>query len=1380
MSIESQPAVPDAPLSEQKRRLLEKYLRGDVPSSPGAHDLIPRRPAGLAAPLSAGQHQIWLHSQMAPGLPLYNEPLTVHRIGPLDVAALEWSLCEILRRHEAWRTTVAVVGGEPVQVVQAVPRVALPVVDLRSLPEIEREPEALRLATEDARRPIDLVRGPLARFRLIRLRDEEHRLYITLHQMIFDGVSMYSVFLPELTALYEARVGGRPSPLREPSVQYGDFALWQDRRLREAASSSALDYWRRQLEGAPAVLELAGDRPRPPVQSFRGDQPTFALPKTLSEQLKALSRREETTLFMTLLAAFNVLLYRYTGQEDILVGTVTTRRGRPELERLLGFFLNTLVLRTRLSEDLSFRELLRNVRETTLEALSRGDVPIEEVVKSLQPDRDSSRNPLFQVMFILEPPLPPPRPGWNLTQMDVDTGISRFDLYLEADDRPQGIIGRVRYSTDLFERATIDRLLQRFEVLLEGIVADPGQRVAALPVLTPLERSGALRPGDAAEPDRPVVSFTREAIEQSIVQRFARQVEEHPRRIAVREAGREWTYAALDEAADRVAAAMAPTVGEEGARIALLLDHDAVMIAGILGVLKAGGAYVPLDPGHPAERLSHIVADCLASAVLTNERNQSLAQALAGGRMVHSLDEILSGPPGAGRRRVVSPDDTAYLLYTSGSAGRPKGVLQNHRNVLHFIRAYSTNLRLSADDRLTLLSSYSVDAAVMDIFGALLNGATLCPIDIREAGLVGLRVRLRRDGVTVYHSTPTVFRHLTGASAGEELAPSLRLIVLGGEEVRREDVEAYRRSTPGHCLFVNGFGPTESTVSLQHFVDKATRIERASVPVGRAVVDTEVLLLSPRGEPGQIHGEIAIRSRHLALGYWRRPLQTRAVFLPDPEGGERRIYRTGDMGRLLVDGCIEFAGRRDSQVKIRGFRIEMGEIEDVLARHPDVREAAVAVRDHSSGERRLIAYWVARAEPAPEAAALRRYLRGKLPDSMMPSAFVRLEALPLTPSGKIDRRALPDPEEARSVDGRAFEDPRDGLEVRLARLFERVLGTSPISMGDHFFDLGGHSLLAVRLFAEIEATFGLRIPLATLFTAPTVAQLAEVLRDKGASAQWSSLVPLQPGGRLRPFFGVHGHSGEVLFYRDLCRRLGPDQPFFALQSQGFNGKPPHRAVEAMAAHYLDEIRTVQPRGPYFLGGYCLGAIVAFEMAQQLLARGEEVALLALFVGYGPDLRGLSGRAHHLGGRLSFHLGRARSLSGRDRRTYLVRKGRDVALGLSRSARSFLWRRAYGLLEGVPYLPSRLFRDVEEMNLHAARSYVPRMYPGSMIVYLSGETLPGLCLVPKRDLDGLEAREMEVVPVPGGTHTMMQEPHVAVLGALLKARLQTWVTAASRS
>ena len=1366
MRIDRQPASPDVPLSEPKRRLLERYLRGDVPRSPDAGDSIPRRPAGAAAPISVGQRAIWLHSQIAPGLPLYNETFTVRRTGPLDGAALEWSLEEILKRHEAWRTSVRTVAGRPLQVVHPTPRIALQVVDLRALTGDAREPEALRLAAEDARRPFDLAGGPPLRLRLIRLGDEEHRLYITLHQIIFDGVSVFSVFLPELTGLYEARVAGRVPALREPQLQYGDFARWQRRRRREVVSRGGLDYWRRQLAGAPTVLDLPGDRPRPPWPSFRGEQPTFTLPGSLRDRLEALSRSEGATLFMTLLTAFNVLLYRYTGQQDILVGTVASCRDRPELDGVIGFFLDTLVLRTRLSGGRTFREVLAGVRETTLEALAHADVPIEDVVATLGQGRDAGRNPLFQVMLVLEPPLPAPPPGWGLTQMDVDTGIARVDLHLQVDERPEGINLRVRYSTDLFDRVTIDRLVRRFTVLLEGIVADPGQRVAALPVLAPEDRATGLPAGDPAAPAGPIVRFAREEIEQSIAQRFARQAAAHPRRIAVREAGREWTYEALDRAANRVAATLAPEVGGPGARIALLLDHDANMIAGILGALKAGGAYVPLDPGHPAGWLSHIVADCQADAVLTNARNRSLALELARGRKVLGVEEILNAAPGDTRVRTASPDDPAYLLYTSGSTGRPKGVLQNHRNVLHFIRAYAANLRLSADDRLTLLSSYSVDAAVMDIFGALLNGATLCPIDIREAGLAGLRDRVRRDGVTVYHSTPTVFRHLIEALAEETLSPYLRLVVLGGEEVRREDVESGRRHTPGRCLFVNGYGPTESTVTLQHFVDRATPNGRASVPLGRPVEDTEVLLLGPRGEPGQICGEIAIRSRHVALGYWRRPDLTRASFLADPEGGDRRIYRTGDIGRLLADGGIEFAGRRDAQVKIRGFRIELGEIEATLARHPEVREAAVAAHGRPPGERRLVAYWVARAEPAPDEGKLRRFLRESLPEAMVPAAFVRLAALPLTPSGKIDRRALPDPGEDPSERRCVFLPPRDALEARLALLWQDVLGTGPVGREDHFFDLGGHSLRAARLFAEIEKTFGLRLPLATLFGAPTVAQFAGVLRDRGTSAAWLSLVPLQPGGRRRPFFGVHGHSGEVLFYRDLCRSLGPDQPFFALQAQGSGGKPPHRAIEPMASHYLDEIRTVQPRGPYRIGGYCLGAIVAFEMAQQLRARGEEVELLALFVGHDSRARG----PLRLGSRVSFHLSQAWSRSGRDRRAYLLRRGRDAWRDLARSTRSLLWRLAYTLLDRIPRLPSGLPWNVEEMNLHAARRYAPRLYPGRMTVFLSGEMPPGFSLDPKRDLDGLEARELEVVPVPGGTHTMMQEPHVAELGARLKARL----------
>ena len=1358
------------PLSDPKRRLLDRYLRGDVRREPEARAAIPRRPPGSPAPLSAGQHQVWLHSQLAGEVPLYNESVTIHRRGSLDVPALRWSLGEILRRHEAWRSTVEVVDGEPLQLVHEQGEVDLPLVDVRALSPTEREAEAVRVATEDA---FDLARGPLVRFRLVRLGEEDHRLYVTLHHVVFDGVAMYSVFLPELVALYEARCAGRPAVLPELPIQYADFARWQHERGAEDASSADLDYWRRQLQDAPAVLELPADRPRPAAQSFRGAQPTFALSRELSHALKALSQREGATLFMTLLAAFNVLLFRYTGQDDLLVGTVTTRRSRPELERLLGFFLNTLVMRTRLSEDLSFHDLLGRVRQSTLDALAHDTVGIERVIESLQPERDPSRSPLFQVMFVLEPPLPPLPAGWDMTQMDVDIGIARVDLYLEADDRPEGIVGRVRYRTDLFDAMSIERLLDRFRVLLEGIVADPGQRLAALPILAPADHGARAALATGVAPTQPFVAFPPAEIEQSIAERFHVQAEARPGRLAVEEAGGPWTYAALAAAADRVAAAVSSRASGPDARIALLLDHDAAMVAGVLGVLQAGAAYVPLDATHPAERLALIVADSRPSLLLASRRNLDLARALAGGREVLSIDGVLAGPAVEARRRGVPPDRAAYVLYTSGSTGRPKGVLQSHRNVLHFIRAYTNNLHLSPDDGLTLLSSYSVDAAVMDIFGALLNGAALCPIDVRSGGVGALVDALRRRRITVYHSTPTVYRLVLRGLGEEALPDPLRLVVLGGEEVRREDVVTVRDRLPRGCLIVNGFGPTESTVSLQHFIGRETRVERPSVPVGRPVEETEVLLLSARGDPGQLHGEIAIRSPHVALGYWGRPDLTAAAFLPDPEGGARRVYRTGDMGRLLPDGNIEFAGRRDRQVKVRGFRIELGEIEAALGAHAAVAEAAAAVPAHRPGESRIVAYWVPRTEARPSDGELRRFLRDRLPEYMVPSAFVALPALPLTPSGKLDRRALPVPADvATRRDGRD-DEPRDALELQLARLWEEVLDTRGVGRRDHFFELGGHSLAAVRLFAEIDRRFGVGLPLATLFKAPTVEQLAAVLREKGRSASASSLVPLQPLGSRPPLFGVHGHSGEVLFYSDLSRRLGTDQPFYALQAHGRAGRAAPRTIEEMARHYLDQIRRVQPRGPYSIGGYCMGAFLAFEMAQQLHAQGEEVALLAFFVGYSrrPRRRSVRGSARRMAGWLASQQRQLRALGGAARLRHLLHVAAAGTRAATGAAGRQLWRAAYRLLGDSPRAAGWLAGNVEEINLQAARRYAPRPYAGRLTVFLSGQAPPGLALDPARDLAGMAGSEMHVIPVPGDTDTMMKEPHVTALGAQLAACLQ---------
>src|SRR6266436_4090033 len=1118
-------------MSDAKRALLQKYLRGSLAPSTEAWRITRRSPDEPAHP-SLGQEQLWLHSQMVADLVIYNEPVTVRRIGPLDVLALKQSLNEIIRRHEAWRTNFAIKEGQLVQVINLSLDFELPLIDLHGLDESEREAEALRLATLDARRPFDLNQGPLLRAMLVRLSDDDHRLYLTLHQIIFDGVSLYSVFLPELATLYEAFRNGRPSPLPELSIQYADFAHWQREQTQDESISDQLVYWRKQLAGAPAVLDLPTDQPRPAVQTFRGEQLSFNLPQSLSESLKTLSRREGTTLFMTLLAAFQTVLHRYTDQDDLLVGTVTTSRKRADFDDLLGFFLNTLVLRTDLSGEPTFLELLGRVRKTTVDALAHSDVPVHRLVKELDRERDPARNPLFQVMFVLEPPLPAPGAGWELSQVDVDAGIARVDLYLELDDRPEGLVGRFRYNSDLFAAASITRMLEHLTTLLEGVAADPERAISDYPLRTETENTRDLSRSLRIRPSNSFTMFAKEEIEQSISDRFENQVRRYPDHIAIKTPSHEWSYEELNLRANQAAQTILGRLGPSEDRIAILFDHDAPMIAGMLGALKAGKTYVPLDPSHPRERLTHLIEHSQASALLTNSTNLALAEEVwsavaerSDDTALDQIDEHTSKAPSPLRSAgalqkffiniddktesgtlvslpVIEPDRLAYILYTSGSTGEPKGVMQNHRNVLHYIRAYTNNLHLNAADRLTLLSSYCFDASVMDIYGALLNGATLYPIDIKEEGLAGLSQRLIDEEITVYHSTPTVYRYFVNtmeqtsvcesklstrsssylceyevstASGSDRVAPSepisnpksvpltqfphLRLVVLGGEKVTRTDVGSYQKHFSDDCLFLNGLGPTEATVVLQNFIDKQTRISGDDVPVGFPVEGTEVLLLNKNGKPSEVFGEIAIKSAHVSLGYWRNSEATANVFvgtrgtspiakegsvrttcgsgwLDVPSNGSSRIYKTGDMCRRLPDGSIQFEGRKDFQIKIRGFRVELGEIESALTQHQLVRESVVVGNENASGEKRLVAYVVLHREsitarspfgeglgsgftaskalspsPTPKArgeqtAVLRNFLNQKLPDYMVPSSFVVLDALPLTASGKLNRLAL--------------------------------------------------------------------------------------------------------------------------------------------------------------------------------------------------------------------------------------------------------------------------------------------------------------------------------------------------------------------------------------
>ena len=881
----------------------------------------------------------------------------------------------------------------------------------------------------------------------------------------------------------------------------------------------------------------------------------------------------------------------------------------------------------------------------------------------------------------------------------------------------------------------------------------------------------------------------------------------YPNRLAVKSKNHEWTYGELDAAVNRITQTILRLHGDSEERVALLFEHDAPMIAGMLGALRAGKTYVPLDPHHPTERLRHIIEHSQATALLTNNKNLFLAKKLTkNGLQLINIDAA-SSPTTPIQLPEIAPGRLAYILYTSGSTGEPKGVMQNHRNVLHYIRVYTNNLHLNANDRLTLLSSYCFDASVMDIYGALLNGATLYPIDIKEDGLADLSQQLIADEITVYHSTPTVYRYfvneLTGADETLDF-PNLRLLVLGGERVNRADVELYKQHFSDRCLFVNGFGPTEATVTLQNFIGKQTKIAGDSVPVGFPVADTEVLLLNNAGKPAEVSGEIAIKSAHVALGYWRNTEATAAAFSTIAMATERgssptvregsnghRIYRTGDMGRRLPDGSIRFEGRKDFQIKIRGFRVELGEIESALLRNLQVREGVVMAQENGAGDTKLVAYVVPRhqqttngSEPSTASitSELREFLKQSLPEYMVPASFVMLDSLPLTSSGKLNRRALPaheefdtQPDHSQSTTVAAPQTP---LEKLLATIWSELLEGKAVGVNDNFFELGGHSLLAVRLFAQIEKRLGKRLPLATLFQAPTVAQLATIIDkrlQKEATAEWSSLVAINPleaaqtSSAKPPFFCVHALGGNVLEYYDLALRLGEDQPFYGLQSQGLDGsRPPHTRVEDMAAHYINEMRELQPEGPYFIGGRSLGGMVAFEIARQLKAQGHEVGLLALLDTYPSGyaklfrneatLRAALGRGLR---RTKAHLANLSGLSHHEKFSYLINKARFAPDKL----RGHIWRRLYNSYDKLGRPLPRALRDIKEFNSLAVRAYVPQVYDGHITLFwASADLRSSLDLV--EGWRALAGGGIEVHEIPGSHLDIVKEPHVGELASKL--------------
>ena len=1315
-------------------------------------------PRATRVPASLAQRQLWLHAQGAPDVPLYNEPMTVHHKGLLNRAALEEALNEVLRRHEAWRTTFISDGDDLFQVIHPLVPVRLPVVDLGRIPPEEREAEALRLATEDARRPFDLERGPLLRATLVEFDDEHQRLYLTLHHMIFDGVSVYRVFLTELAALYEAFAVGRPSPLGEPPVQYVDFALHQRAWMNHAAAARQLAYWRRQLSQLPPPLALPTDKPRSARPTFRGAVQPVILPRPLVAALRALGHREGVTLYMTLLAGLSTLLHRYTGEHDLVVGTLTAGRKRPEHEHLLGYFVNPLALRLDLHGDPPFRELLRRIRDVTLDALTNDDVPFEDVVKTVRQVREPGRHPLFQVLFFLEPPPGESPTGWNLTHVEVDTGTAKFDLHIELQERAEGLAGRLTYRTDLFEPATIVRFIRHLQSVLEAAVADAGQRLSALSWLPATERRRLLFEWNDTQTLYPA--------EATIHATFEAQVDLAPEAVALVDGARELTYRELDRRANRLAGRLRELGVGPDVLVAICIERSLELIVAMLAVLKADAAYLPLDPAYPPDALALMLEDSGAVALLTQRAH--LAQ-LSSSRPATILLEAGDPMPtvGGGDRfqGKTTSHHLAYVIYTSGSTGRPKGVAVPHQAVLRLLMSQQY-ARLGPDETLLQLASSSFDASVFEIWGALLHGGRCVLFPGRVPTPGELAEVIRAQGVTTLWLTASLFNSIIDLSP--QALRGVRQLLTGGEALSVSHVRRAFAHLPGTTL-INGYGPTETTVfACTDHIPGPPDEEATSVPIGRPIANTTVYILDRHLAPVPIGvtGELCIGGPGLARGYLNRPELTAERFVPNPFGlpGDR-LYRTGDLARYLPDGRIECLGRLDSQVKIRGFRVEPGEIEVVLSGHPTVREVAVVAAGQTS-DRSLVAYVVPREATSPTTAELRRYLTERLPAHMIPSAFVVVESLPLTPNGKLDRQRLPAPPTDRSEPDGHHVAPRNPLEFELVRLWEDLLGVTSVGVTDDFFELGGHSLLAVRLFMRLEEKLRMILPLATLFEARTVEALAAVIRTRSHSAYPRSIVAIQPFGSRSPAFAIPGVGGSVLGYEALARLLGPDQPFYGLQSRGLDGsEQPLTRIEDIASTFLREVREVQADGPYYLVGACMGGTVAFEMAQQLRAAGQEVGLLALLDAWRPpsastrrlwrDAR-TPAVVEFIAGRLRLYLKTLARLRRPDLLHYLLGRLKvltDVVVQPDR-------------LRGVRY--ELYLQAVARANLLAFQKYEPRVYPGPVVLFCA----EGRKVATGADLSiawrDLITGELEVYSTLGDdSGLMLTEPHVRVVAAQLR-------------
>jgi len=1266
----------------------------------------------VAAPMSFAQRRLWLIDRLTPGSSAYNVRHAVRLRGALDVGALQRSIDSVVDRHEILRTRFGLLDDEPVQFIAPSGSAALHFVDMSHLPAEDHESRTREIVAEEAATGFDLENGPLFRALLVRLGAAEHVFLTVMHHIVTDDWST-GVFNRELAAFYDAYSRDGAFELDELPIQYADFAAWQRESLLGDGFERQVGYWRERLAGAPPRIELPTDRPRSPYAGSEGAARSLMVSQTVLERLRELGNQHGATLFMTVLAAFKVLLYRYSGQSDLIVGLPITTRSRLELQSLIGFFVNTLALRTQVSGEQSFRKLLHDVRDGALQAYEHQDAPFEEVIAELHPNRNVGETPLVNVLFHLQNKRGETAPrlrGTEVEPFSLATTTAKFDIIFRAAETSNGLLCAISYRPDIFDGARIDRMLSNFKTLLENIVEAPEQSVRTLPLLTVEQRRRQLVEWNDTATDY--------LSERTLADGFEAQAERTPDAVAVADGASKIAYRELDRRANQVAHHLQSLGIGSGEVVGICIERSLETVLATLATLKAGAVYLPLDPEYPHERLEYMLRDAGARVVLTRDRFASRLEGV--GAAVCRLDSDaarIAQHPGDRLPRTTTCDDLAYVMYTSGSTGRPKGVCVPHRAVNRLVT--NTNyVAIAPSDVMGAVSNVAFDAATFELWGALLHGARI-EIIPRETVLSPKHFAeiLRERRVTVMFLTAALLRHV----AAQEPAAfaGLHCLIAGGDALDPSAVAAVLAHGPP-TTFLNGYGPTEATTfACTYEIESA---DPRGIPIGRPVANTQAYVLDRDLQPAPVgvDGQLYIGGPGLARGYLNDSELTSRKFVTQPLGveGPARLYATGDLTRYRADGTIEFVGRVDNQVKIRGFRIETGEIEVALRRHAGVRDAAVIVRQDAAGDKALVAYVVAEQTASPSAEDVRRALSERLPVYMIPS-IVLVAELPLTLTGKLDVEALQillEPSQTPET------TPYNPLHHLLITIWEDILGITSIGIRENFFELGGHSLLATRLIAEVSRSFGKQVPLTEFFIDPTIEHMARILvegLDKDAS---SPLVAVQPLGSRTPFFFLHGDLvGGGYYVRKMARRLNADQPFYALHVHGTNGRRFPDTIEAMATDYITVIKEVQPEGPYILGGFCSGALVAFEMALQLQARKEPVSKLILLDAPGGNARlsaaaGLLNRLLTVVGVNARRRLAIRSILGRaaSRWRWTQRHGRLMAAGAPKLAQlrnRFAGKTPRAVVLRGPEVFEQTWRRI-------TASYIPRRYRGGMTVILA--------------------------------------------------------------